>query len=298
MLHLVDASVYVFRAYFSIPGSMTDGAGRPVNALYGFTGFLGDLLEAAKPTHIAVAFDESLNTSFRNDIYPDYKANRELPPPDLEEQFGLCRRLVRAYGLADYASDSFEADDIIGTLAAAARQRGRRCVIVTRDKDLSQLLRDGDVYWDYAGNRRVPYDEAADVFGVVPERMADFLALTGDKVDNIPGVPGVGKKTAAALLAHFESLDDLYDRLDDVAQVPVRGAKTLGRKLSEHRETALLARRLTVIPEDVPVDTSDEATSRGKPDLEALESLFDEVRFGARLRDQAKRIAAAWEAAR
>ncbi len=269
---------------------MTGADGEPVNALYGFAGFLGDLLEEAKPQYVAIAFDESLTTSFRNEIYPAYKANRELPPADLEAQFVQCRRLVRAYGLADYASTDYEADDIIGTLAAASRARGRRCVLVTRDKDLAQLLEPGDVYWDYAGRRRVPYDQAAETFGVAPERMADFLALMGDKVDNIPGVPGVGKKTAAALMTHFDGLDDLYARLDDVAGIPVRGAKTLAGKLATHRDAAFLARRLTEIPCDIPIDASDELLCRREPDLDALNALYDEANFGERLRRQAARI--------
>jgi hypothetical protein len=152
-------------------------------------------------------------TSFRNGIYPAYKANRESPPADLERQFALCREFCRHMGVAEYASAEYEADDIIGTLAARSRAAGLRNVLVTRDKDLSQLIRDGDVFWDYSGKARYHYHDIGPRFGAIPELIADFLALTGDSVDNIPGVPGVGKKTAALLFSTFGSLDELYENL-------------------------------------------------------------------------------------
>ena len=138
---------------------MTDGDGQPVNALYGFGRFLGDLLEEARPEHVAVAFDESLATSFRNAIYPAYKKNREPAPPELKRQFGLCRELCRLLGVAEFGSPTHEADDIIGTMAARLRATGHLSVLVTRDKDLAQLVRDGDHYWDYAGERRFAYGD-------------------------------------------------------------------------------------------------------------------------------------------
>ena len=140
VVHLVDASFFVFRAYYSIPPEMADGEGRPVNALYGFARFLGDLIEREKPEHIAVAFDESLAGSFRNRIYPAYKANREPAPPGLKEQFGRCREFCRLLGLAEFGSAEYEADDIIGTLAKRMRAAGFSSTVVTRDKDLAQLI--------------------------------------------------------------------------------------------------------------------------------------------------------------
>jgi DNA polymerase-1 len=295
VLHLVDASFFVFRAYYSVTPGMTDGDGQPVNALYGFARFMGDLLERARPSHVAVAFDESLASSFRNEIYPPYKANREPAPEDLKQQFSLCQEFCRLLGLAVYSDNAYEADDIIGAIATRMRAEGRQSVLVTRDKDLAQLIRDGDEFWDFAGDRRFGYHDIAGQFGVLPERMADYLALTGDSVDNIPGVPGVGPKTAAALLQVFESLDHLYDNLDAVASLPIRGATKLPGRLEQHREAAYLAQRLTRIACDMPLAFTHEDLRRRLPDVPALESFYERARFGPMLGKQAKRLARAME---
>jgi 5'-3' exonuclease len=290
-VHLVDASFFVFRAYYSIPDDMADGEGRPVNALYGFARFLSDLLERERPEFIAVAFDESLASSFRNRIFPAYKANREPPPPGLKEQFARCRELCVHLGLAEFGSAEYEADDIIGTLATRLRAAGFRSTVVTRDKDLAQLIRAGDEFWDYMAEERFGYEEIAARFGVQPERMADFLALTGDAVDNIPGVPGVGKKTAAALLARFESLDELYANLDVVPTLGFRGAAGTAARLVEHRSAAYLARELTRIACDMPLAVDTDALRRAAPDLGGLGAFYDRAGFGPMLRKQAEQIA-------
>jgi 5'-3' exonuclease len=161
---------------------------------------------------------------------------------------------------------------------------------VTRDKDLAQLIRDGDAYWDYAGERRYTYDQIEGQFGVRPERMADYLALTGDAVDNIPGVPGVGPKTASALLREFASLEELYGGLERVPGLPIRGAAKLPEKLRQHREAAFFARRLTTIACDMPLEVSADDLARRKPDLDALGAFYDSAKFGAALRRQAERL--------
>lgn len=288
--YLVDASVFIFRAYYSMPADMADRDGRPVNALYGFARFLGDLLEEARPTLIGVAFDESLTHSYRNQIYPAYKAQREPAPAELAEQFSRCRELCVHLGLAACGSDHYEADDIIGTWSTRLRSEGCSSVLVTRDKDLSQLIRPGDYFWDFSAARRYAYGDIAERFGVVPERMADYLALTGDAVDNIPGVPGVGPKTAAVLLHHYESLDHLYDNLDGVPALPLRGAARVRDQLHTHREAAYLARELTRIACDVPLPAHATTLARAKPDLAALESFYDAAGFGAALKRQAARL--------
>ena len=290
MQYLIDASVYVFRAYYSMPDDMTDKQGNPVNALYGFCRFLGDFMEQVTPEHIAVAFDESLTTSFRTEIYPEYKANRDPAPAELKRQFAQCRRFSRALGLMEVAHPGYEADDLIGTLVEHGRGKGRPSTIVSRDKDLAQLLTKDDVFWDFAGKGKIGYDKVPEVWGVWPEQIADFLALAGDSVDNIAGVPGVGKKTAEALLSHFGSLDDIYSNLDKVHEVEVRGAKTLGAKLETHRDAAALARRLTGIACDAPIDDMESALEPGAPDLGEIFALFDEADIGMALRRQAERV--------
>lgn len=290
MIYLIDASVYVFRAYYSMPADMTDPEGRKVNALYGYARFLGDLLERVRPQHIVVAFDESLTTSFRNDIYPQYKANREEPPEELIWQFAQCRRVTEALGITGYASEKFEADDILGALAHGVRKHGKHFVVVTRDKDLTQLVREGDEFWDYASNKRLTYADIEANYGVRAEQIPDMLALAGDSVDNIPGVPGVGPKTAIALLQHFDTLDAIYANLDSVADVKIRGASKLGTRLAKHEDLARLSRRLTEIMIDVPVPTTMRSMRWSKPDLAALDALYDELGLGQALRLQAARL--------
>jgi DNA polymerase-1 len=289
-LYLIDASIFIFRAFHSVPISLTNGDGEPVNAAHGFGRFIGDLLESESPKHIAVAFDESLTTSFRNQLYPPYKANREPAPVELKRQFAWCRELCRAYGIADFSSDSYEADDLIGTLSLHARVRGQRTIVVTRDKDLSQLIRPGDIYWDYIGETRYAYEEISARFGVLPERMADFLALTGDAVDNIQGVPGIGKKTASMLLTHYESLDHLYDNLDAVLKLKIRNAGFVVGQLRDYREAAFLARQLTAIACDAPMQSELSTLKRRAPDMQAFNTLCDSLGFGRLLRNQAERV--------
>jgi 5'-3' exonuclease len=249
-VYLIDASIYIFRAWYSVPDSLYNQDGLPINALHGFAGFLGNFLEQAEPEHVAVVFDESLTSSFRNSIFPDYKANREAPPAGLRQQFAYCRKLVEQLGLAQYSSDTYEADDLIGTLAARLRRPGVPIVILSVDKDLAQVLEPGDLFWDFARNRRYACADVPVWLGVEAGQVADWLALTGDSVDNIPGIPGIGAKTAAALLAHFGTLTELYRQVDAVAELPLRGAARIQRLLHEHRDTAMLARQLTGIALD------------------------------------------------
>ena len=300
VVYYIDASYFIFRAYHSMPSDMMDGEGNATHALYGFARFLSDLMEQVRPERIGVAFDLSLRgeTSFRNGIYPAYKANREAPPADLQRQFALCREFCRHMGLAEFASDRYEADDIIGTLAARSRAAGLCNVLVTRDKDLSQLIRDGDVFWDYSGNTRYQYHDIGRRFGAAPELIADFLALTGDSVDNIPGVPGVGRKTAAVLFAVFGSLDDLYANLDRVPSMKLRGAASIAARLLEHKAAAYLARRLTGIVCDMPLEATLDDLKPRLPDSARLDGFFDTHGFGNILRQQARRICAGAQSVR
>ena len=291
MLYLVDASIFIFRAYHTVPNTLTDRDGNPVNALHGFARFIGDLVESVRPTHIAVAFDARVGPSFRHRLFPPYKANRDPAPEDLRRQFAPCRQMCEALGIATFTSPDFEADDIVGTLSVLARKAGEPVCIVSRDKDLSQLVRRGDHYWDYLADKRFGYDQIEDRFGVIPERMACFLALTGDAVDNIPGVPGVGRKSASILLQHFESIALLYDDLDRVLTVKqLRNPGFVCGQLRDYRERAFLARQLTGIACDLPLNVELGALRRRAPDLAALAALYDAVNFGPLLRHQAGRI--------
>jgi len=249
-LYLVDASIYIFRAFYSVSERVTNVHGEPINALHGFAGFLAGFLRATRPEHVAVVFDESLTTSFRNELYPPYKANRETPPEALKRQFAWCRTLAGALGIATFSSNRFEADDLIGTLAARLRPRGFAAVILSADKDLAQLLEAGDMIWDYARDRRHRCRDVRNWLGVEAGQVADWLALTGDAVDNIPGVPGIGAKTAAALLGKYGTLAGLYAGLDSVPESGLRGAARLRDLLEEHAETVRLARELTGIAID------------------------------------------------
>ncbi|RMG54463.1 MAG: flap endonuclease, partial [Gammaproteobacteria bacterium] len=200
-IYLVDSSIYVFRSWFVLPDHITDREGRPVNAVRGFLDFVFQILHETAGQPIGFCFDESLEHSHRREIWPEYKANRAPAPDELKYQFQLCRRFLRAAGLPEFASNRFEADDLIGTLARIHRASGHAIHILTGDKDLAQLIREGDSWWDYARSNRLDARGIYKRFGVPPERIADQLAIAGDKSDNIPGVPGIGMTTAARLLA-------------------------------------------------------------------------------------------------
>jgi DNA polymerase I len=288
-VYLIDASIYVFRAWFSMPDRFADHAGQPTNAVYGFARFLCELLEETNAPCVAVAFDESLTSSFRNEIYPDYKANREPAPEELKRQFGWCKDLVRHAGLPVYADNRFEADDLIASLAAHCREQARPVCIVSGDKDLAQLVGNQDHWWDFARRQRLDAAGVHKHFGVHPHQIADYLALTGDAVDNIPGVPGIGPKTAAALLAHFGDLDSLFSRLDEIAWLKIRGAKSLAAKLREHEPAARLARQLTGLTQDIEQVRSQARIDRHRGNADALDALLDGLGFGRPLRERLHR---------
>jgi len=292
-VYLIDASLYVFRAWHAVPPEFRDVDDSPVNAVYGFSRFLCDFLERTCATHVVVAFDESLTSSFRNGIYPEYKANRELPPQELLRQFDYCKRLTAAMGLAVLADLQYEADDLIGSVIARARGQGFRAVIVSADKDFGQLVSEHVEQWDFSRDQRWNPAGVRDRLGVRPEQVADFLALTGDPVDNIPGVHGVGAKTAATLLAHFGTLQALYARVEEVPYLRLRGAAQVYARLKEHRAQAELSRALTGIVLDAPVRDTAWALGRSPPDLAEIDQLVERLRFGPMTRARLRTVAAA-----
>jgi len=277
---LIDSSIYVFRAWFVLPETLVDSMGRPVNALYGFADFLLGLLENEKPEYIACAFDASLASSYRNDIYPAYKANRDPAPEELKLQFQFCRELVRTIGIAEFASERYEADDIIGTLSFNMRQHGFVSRIISGDKDLAQLLEEDDLWWEYAKNLRLDRKGVFRQFGVYPEQIADLLALAGDAVDNIPGVPGIGLKTAARILNKFGTLDAALANIEQIGTMKFRGAKRVQQLLQEHQDIARLSRELTLIQHDDQLPDHYEALQRRSCDREELDALLDQFGFG------------------
>lgn len=287
-LHLVDASLYIFRAWHSLPpDDFVDAQGHPVNAVHGFARFMLELLERERPQHIAVAFDQSLESSFRNTLYPAYKANREPAPDSLKRQFALCQQFAGALGLTVLADDHYEADDLIGTLLTRQRARGFSGVVISADKDLSQLLTPGDIQWDYARQQRWDADGVKARYGVHAHQIADYLGLTGDAIDNIPGVPGIGAKTAAALLEHFLSLDALLARIDELPFLRLRGAASHAARLREHADLARLSRQLATIACDAPLPEDVGDAQRRRGDTAALEEVMDLARFGPMTRRRA-----------
>lgn len=248
--HLIDASPYLFRAWFSLPKSIVDAQGRPQNAVYGFMQFLKRYITDEKPTHLAVAFDRHFNGSFRNDFYPPYKAQREESPKELDAQVDPCFAAVQELGIAAFIDERYEADDIIATIIDRTWKSKAHYVIVTSDKDMTQLVGDRVLVVDPA--RKLRFDAAAvkEKFGVNPEQITDFLGLAGDSVDNIPGVRGIGPKTAAQLLQQFGSIEKVYENIDAVKPI------TLAAKLREHVSMAGLSKRLATVSTEVDLEVT------------------------------------------
>ncbi|MBN2752324.1 MAG: DNA polymerase I, partial [Rhodospirillaceae bacterium] len=238
-LHLVDGSGYIFRAYHALP-PMTRPDGTPVNAVYGFTAMLLKLISDLKADHLAVIFDSARKT-FRNDIYPAYKANRPPPPEDLVPQFPLIRDATAACQVLSLEKDGFEADDLIATLADIAVAEGWDVVVVSADKDLMQLVRPGVSLFDPMKNRNIDADAVREKFGVAPDRVIDIQALAGDSSDNVPGVPGIGVKTAAQLIDQFGDLDTLLARAHEIPQPKRR------QTLIDNADMARISRRLVTL---------------------------------------------------
>ena len=279
-VHLVDASPYVFRAHFSLPASIKTPDGRPIAASYGFTSFLLKLVQDEKPTHLGVAFDRHLSSNVhRNALYPAYKTQRDAPPKEIEDQIDTCVEIAAALGAAPFIHEEHEADDLLGTLCRRLERSGHGAVIVTSDKDLAQLVSDRITLLDFAKETRLGPAEVLEKLGVRPDQVTDYLALAGDPVDNIPGVKGIGPKSAADLLRHFGHLEDLYARLDDLPRLGIRSARSLHAKLAASRDIAFLCKDLATV-RDVPglAPRLEELAYHGA-DTARVEELFDRLGF-------------------
>src|SRR5690606_11787127 len=261
-LFLVDGSGYIFRAFHALP-PMTKSDGTPINAVYGFCNMLIRLLDDMEADAIAVIFDASAR-SFRNDIYADYKANRPEPPDELKPQFPLIREAVRAFNVPCIEVEGYEADDIIATYARQAAARGESVTIVSSDKDLMQLVGDGICMYDPMRLKTIGPDEVRERFGVGPEKVVDVQALAGDSTDNVPGVPGIGVKTAAQLIEEYGDLDTLLARAGEIKQNKRR------ENLLKFAEQARISRELVKLDDQVPLEESIDDFDIREPDPETL----------------------------
>ncbi|MGX9377226.1 DNA polymerase I [Pantoea ananatis] len=282
-LILVDGSSYLYRAYHAFP-PLTNSAGEPTGAMYGVLNMLKSLLVQYSPTHVAVVFDAKGKT-FRDELFEHYKSHRPPMPDDLRSQIEPLHEMVRAMGLPLLAVSGVEADDVIGTLALEAEKKGHAVLISTGDKDMAQLVTPGITLINTMTNTILGPEEVEQKYGVPPSLIIDFLAMMGDSSDNIPGVPGVGEKTAQALLQGLGGMQSIYDNLDKVADLSFRGAKTMAAKLEQNRDVAFLSYQLATIKTDVELDQPCEALTVSEPDVNTLQALFSRFEFKRWLTD-------------
>ena len=282
-LILVDGSSYLYRAYHAFP-PLTNSAGEPTGAMYGVLNMLKSLLMQYQPSHVAVVFDAKGKT-FRDELFENYKSHRPPMPDDLRAQIAPLHEMVKAMGLPLLAVCGVEADDVIGTLALEAEKQGRAVLISTGDKDMAQLVTPGITLINTMTNTVLGPEEVEQKYGVPPSLIIDFLAMMGDSSDNIPGVPGVGEKTAQALLQGLGGMQSIYDNLDKVAGLSFRGAKTMAAKLEQNRDVAFLSYQLATIKTDVELELACEQLTVNEPDVEALQTLFSRYEFKRWLSD-------------
>ncbi|MEL5419858.1 DNA polymerase I [Serratia nevei] len=282
-LILVDGSSYLYRAYHAFP-SLTNSAGEPTGAMYGVLNMLRSLLLQYQPSHVAVVFDAKGKT-FRDDLFAEYKSHRPPMPDDLRAQIEPLHNMVKAMGLPLLVTPGVEADDVIGTLALEAEKAGHAVLISTGDKDMAQLVTPNVTLINTMNNTILGPQEVCDKYGIPPELIIDFLALMGDSSDNIPGVPGVGEKTAQALLQGIGGLDALYGNLENIATLSFRGAKTMAAKLEQNKEVAYLSYKLATIKTDVELDLTCADLTVSAPDVDTLQQLFKQYEFKRWLAD-------------
>ncbi|HGM6878531.1 TPA: DNA polymerase I [Serratia marcescens] len=282
-LILVDGSSYLYRAYHAFP-PLTNSAGEPTGAMYGVLNMLRSLLLQYQPSHVAVVFDAKGKT-FRDELFAEYKSHRPPMPDDLRAQIEPLHNMVKAMGLPLLVTPGVEADDVIGTLALEAEKAGHAVLISTGDKDMAQLVTPNVTLINTMNNTILGPQEVCDKYGIPPELIIDFLALMGDSSDNIPGVPGVGEKTAQALLQGIGGLDALYGNLESIATLSFRGAKTMAAKLEQNKEVAYLSYKLATIKTYVELDLTCAELTVSEPDVDTLQQLFKQYEFKRWLAD-------------
>lgn len=292
-VYLIDASIYIFKYYFALPPNWIAGNGYSTEAVYGFTAFLLNFMAVEQPEYAAVCFDESLDSCFRNEIYPSYKSSRALPDAALAYQLDACRRITEVLGFTCYSSERYEADDLLATLAYSLRHEDIGVSILSRDKDLGQLLhKSTDCLVDYGAGDCLFAEDIHEKFGVSPHQIPDYLALVGDPIDDIPGVPGIGKKTAQTLLAHFNSVEELLEDISVIERLTLRGKPRIMANLAEFSEQLTVSKVLATAAIDAPLSPPINSSSDLRmrvPNLPELEQLFDELGF-PRLKTKLKKV--------
>jgi len=287
-LTLIDGSGFIFRAYHAIPHLSTT-KGVPTNAVYGFTTMLLKALREHAPTHVALVFDAG-RKSFRNEIDPGYKASRPEAPDDLKSQFPLVRDVARALAVPIVEEQGVEADDVIGTLACRARERGWEVVVVTGDKDFAQLVDEKVSLYDpmAEASGRGGWTGAGEVekkLGVRPEQVVEYMAILGDKIDDVPGIPGVGEVTAAALVRHFGTVEAMLERPDEIPKAVTRGGERLKEKIVANAERIRTNKRLVALKCDMELPYAPETFGRRSMDDLRVRALFSELEFSRLLKD-------------
>ena len=270
-IYLIDGSAYIYRAYHAIR-NLTNSKGLPTNATFGFARMILKLVEERSPEHMVICFDVR-GPTFRHERYPDYKANRPPMPEDMALQIPYIKKIVEGFGIPMVEKTGYEADDLIGTLARKAQEAGFPVVMVTGDKDYHQLVTDRATVYDPMKEKTIDLKAVDEMYGVSPSQLIDVMGLSGDTADNIPGVPGIGPKTALKLIQNFESMDALFDRLGEIKATKQR------EKLAAHKDQALLSRELVTIDIHAPVDFDEKAFELAAPDQAALGALFAELEF-------------------
>lgn len=281
-VYIIDAMNYIFRAYYALPDNITSRDGMLTNAVLGYLRTLLRIINERKPEYMAAAFEQ--DTSFRNKISAEYKANRKQPPEDLQPQFDYCRKITQAVGVACLEAIDYEADDVIGTIAHRMSELGHSVVIVTGDKDMSQLVCDSVHVYDIGKQQWMDTAAVREKFGVAPRQIPDLLALHGDHVDNIRGVAGVGEKTAREILAVYGTVEDVASG-DLSAKLSFRRRDEILRRIRENMETVRLSRQLATICCDVPLEASPEVLRYRRGDHRVLRSLCTELGFSEIMAD-------------
>lgn len=276
-VYLIDGSSYIFRAFFALP-PLSNASGLPTHAIYGFTTMTLKFLKTYRPEYLAVVLDAGRET-FRNQIYHEYKSNRPEAPPDLIPQFPYIRKVLEAMDVAVLELQGYEADDLIATSAKYFSARGTPVVIVSGDKDLMQLVADGVKLLDSGKDKWIGLDRVKEKFGVEPEKVVEVMGLMGDSTDNIPGVKGIGEKSAIALIQRYHSLENLFDHLDELETTGLKGVERIRKALVAGKEAAFLSRELATVRTDVPIRVDLAGLRYHGPRREKLHGIFTELEF-------------------